>query len=116
MSSSATTIIDATNFFSTTKDTLHQNQFGGTFGGPILRDKLFAFAGYQRTRPNSPSAATQAHVPTAANLLGDFSVTDGPACTANGKFIQLVDPLTGAKLGGQQISESTDVTTRSRWS
>jgi hypothetical protein len=41
--------LDATNFFSTTKDTLHQNQYGGTFGGKILRDKLFAFAGYQRT-------------------------------------------------------------------
>jgi hypothetical protein len=90
--------INATNFFSTSKDTLHQNQFGGTFGGPILKDKLFAFAGYQRTQAKQSQAATQAHVPTAANLAGDFSVTDGPNCTSNGKFLQLVDPLTGAKL------------------
>ncbi len=90
--------LDATNFFSTTKDTLHQNQYGGTFGGPILREKLFAFAGYQRTVSKQSQSATQAHVPTPANLLGDFSVTDGPACTSNGKFLQLVDPLTGAKL------------------
>ena len=39
--------IDATNFFSTSKDTLHQNQFGGTFGGRIIRSKLFGFAGYR---------------------------------------------------------------------
>jgi hypothetical protein len=90
--------INASNFFSSTKDTLHQNQFGGTFGGPILRDKLFAFAGYQRTQSSQSQAATQAFVPTAANLAGDFSVTDGPNCTSSGKTIQLVDPLTGAKL------------------
>jgi hypothetical protein len=94
--------IDATNFFATAKDTLHQNQFGGTFGGPILRDKLFAFAAYQRLQADQSTATTQAHVPTAANLAGDFSVTDGPACTANGKFIQLVDPLTGAVLAGDK--------------
>ena len=42
--------INASNFFSATKDTLHQNQYGGTFGGPILRDKLFAFAGVPAQR------------------------------------------------------------------
>ncbi len=89
--------IDATNFFSTTKDTLHQNQFGGTFGGPILKDKLFAFAGYQRTVSKQSQAATKAQVPTAANLAGDWSVSDGPGCTS-GKALTLVDPLTGAKL------------------
>ncbi len=94
--------IDATNFFATAKDTLHQNQFGGTFGGPILRDKLFAFAAYQRLEADQSTATTQAHVPTAANLAGDFSVTDGPGCTSNGKFIQLVDPLTGATLVGDK--------------
>jgi hypothetical protein len=43
--------LDATNFFAASKDTLHQNQFGGTFGGPIIpgHHKLFGFAGYQRT-------------------------------------------------------------------
>jgi hypothetical protein len=90
--------INASNFFSATKDTLHQNQYGGTFGGPILRDKLFAFAGYQRTDSKQSQAATQGFVPTAANLAGDWSVTDGPACTSSGKTIQLLDPLTGTKL------------------
>ncbi len=92
--------IDATNFFSTSKDTLHQNQYGGTFGGPILRDKLFGFAGYQRLKADSTQASTQAQVPTAANLTGDFSATDGPNCEASKKFVQLVDPLTGTPLPG----------------
>ena len=101
--------INATNFFSSckpvapattcsAKDILHQNQYGGTFGGPIVKDKLFAFAGYQRQHTTQQQASTQAFVPTAKNLLGDFSVTDGVNCTADKKFHQLVDPLTGATL------------------
>ena len=43
-------IINATNFFATTKDTLKRNQFGGTLGGKIITDKLFFFGGYQGTR------------------------------------------------------------------
>jgi hypothetical protein len=99
--------IDATNFFSTSKDTLHQNQYGGTFGGRIIRDKLFAFAGYQRTKADQAQALTKSYVPTAANLAGDFSVTDGAGCTTNGKPIQLLNPLTGAVLAGNQINPST---------
>jgi hypothetical protein len=96
--------IDATNFYSTSKDTLHQNQYGGTFGGPIKRDKMFAFAGYQHTKADQSQASTEAFVPTAANLAGDFSVTDGANCEASGKFVQLVDPLTGADLPGDIYS------------
>jgi len=94
--------IDATNFFSTSKDTLHQNQYGGTFGGRVIRDKLFFFAGYQHTESNQSQALTPAYVPTAANLAGDFSITDGPGCP--GGAIQLVNPQTGALLSNDQIS------------
>jgi hypothetical protein len=96
--------IDATNFFSTKKDTLHQNQYGGTFGGRIIRDKLFFFGGYQRLKADQSQALTQAFVPTPANLLGDFSATESAACQASGKAIQLLNPLTGAILPGNQIS------------
>ena len=92
--------IDATNFYSTLKDQLHQNQFGGTFGGRIIRDKLFGFAAYQRLDSTSRQNNTQATVPTAANLTGDFSATDGPNCEASKKLVQLVDPLTGTPLPG----------------
>jgi Carboxypeptidase regulatory-like domain len=42
---------NAQNFFATptTRDQIKRNQYGGTFGGPIVREKLFFFAGYQRT-------------------------------------------------------------------
>ena len=93
--------IDASNFYSTSPDILHRNEFGGTFGGPIKRDKLFAFAGYQRHVYTKQQASTQAHVPTAANLAGDYSVTDGANCVAKG-FLQLKDPLTGAILPGDK--------------
>jgi Carboxypeptidase regulatory-like domain len=96
--------IDSTNFYSTLKDQLHQNQFGGTFGGRIIRDKLFGFAAYQRLDSTSKQNNTQATVPTAANLTGDFSATDGPTCEASKKFVQLVDPLTGAALAGDKYS------------
>jgi hypothetical protein len=92
--------IDATNFFSSSPDTLHQNQFGGTFGGPIKRNKMFAFAAYQRTKADQSQADQQKFVPTADNLKGDFSTTDGPNCESSKKFVQLVDPLTGATIPG----------------
>jgi hypothetical protein len=108
--------INASNFFSAHKDTLHQNQYGGTFGGPILRDKLFAFAGYQRTSSNQAQDSKQAFVPTAANLAGDFSVTDPvadathrvgsktPAGSCNTTYTQLRDPSTGAVLTGNKYA------------
>src|SRR6266702_711699 len=79
--------LDAVNFFATckpvapattctAKDTLHQYATAGTLGGKILRDKLFVFGGYQFFKAIQTSATSTAHVPTAANLAGDFSVTD----------------------------------------
>ncbi len=101
--------LDATNFFSSTPDTLHQNQFGGTFGGPIKRNKLFAFAAYQRTKADQSQSSTQATVPTTANLNGDYSATDGVPGVANSNpcnsthaAIPLVDPLTGTALAGNK--------------
>lgn len=111
--------VDATNFFSASKDTLHQNQYGGTFGGPVRipklfdgRDKLFFFAAYQRTKSNSSSATSNAYVPTAANLVGDFSVTD-PAPAPFGTGVknncgtpqQLYDPITGVALPGNKYNQ-----------
>ncbi len=114
--------IDATNFFSTCtpvapkttcspKDTLHQNQFGGVFGGPIKRNKMFAFAAYQRWDADQTQSNTQATVPTAANLTGDWSVTDGVTgvsgsnpCNSTHAPIPLVDPLTGTALTGNKYA------------
>src|SRR5208283_1859455 len=85
--------------------------FGGTFGGRIKRNKMFAFAGYQRTVNRQAQASTQATVPTAANLIGDFSVTDGVPgtagsnpCNSSHAPITLVDPLTGTALPGNKYA------------
>ncbi len=98
--------LNATNFFSTSKDTLHQNQYGGTFGGRVIKDKLFFFAGYQRSRAAQKQAFSTAYVPTAANLAGDFSATESDSCLGPGKGIQLLNPQTGAVLTGNKIAPS----------
>jgi hypothetical protein len=96
--------IDATNNFATIPDQLHQNQFGGTFGGPILRDKIFGFVGYQRLVSTQASNSTTAFVPTAANLQGDFSATESSPCSSTA--IQLLNSLTAAVLSGDKIDPS----------
>jgi hypothetical protein len=64
---------DAKNYFATSPNPLKQNQFGGTIGGPILKDKLFFFGSYQGTRQNTAINGQIAQVPTAAERTGDFS-------------------------------------------
>jgi hypothetical protein len=65
--------MDAKNYFADSPDPLKQNQFGGTIGGPIWRDKLFYFGSYQGTRQNTSNNGQNAQVPTQAERNGDFS-------------------------------------------
>lgn len=58
------------------RDSLKRNQFGGTAGGRIIKDKLFFFGGYQGTRQRSDPPSTISYVPTAAALNGDFSTLE----------------------------------------
>src|SRR5579864_2544652 len=80
--------LDARNFFAATRDTLKRNQFGGTVGGPIKKDKLFFFGGYQRTSQRSDPAQTTATIPTPAMVAGDFTAIAGPGCN-KGRQINL---------------------------
>ena len=85
---------DANNFFAnqsgTPRQALRFNQFGGTFGGPIVKDKLFFFLSYQdsRFRESAPPTTVTTESPefrqavisafpnsTAALLYGDFAPT-----------------------------------------
>lgn len=55
------------------RDNLKRNQFGGTIGGPIVKDKLFFFIGYQDTIERFSSPAQTTGLPTPAMLQGNFS-------------------------------------------
>ncbi len=66
------TFMNAKNFFSTKVPPFHQNQFGGTIGGPIIKNKLFGFFSYQGTRTFN-GVAQNSTVFTPAQRGGDFS-------------------------------------------
>jgi len=68
-------------------DNLKRNQFGGTIGGPIIKNKAFFFYGYQGTRERVLGLATTAQVPTAATLAGDFTAMLAPPCQKTQVFI-----------------------------
>ena len=70
---------DATNFFSVgkPKPPYRQNEFGGTAGGPVLKNRTFFFASYEGTRIRSGGTATIT-VPTTAYKNGDFSIGARP--------------------------------------
>jgi hypothetical protein len=85
------TKFDARNFYSydlanpatgadipgTAIGTFQQNQFGGTFGGPIKRNKAFFFVDYQGTRMIQGVSTGLIPVPSAAERSGDFSANAG---------------------------------------
>ena len=67
--------LDARDYFedpTAKKASFKQNQFGGTFGGPIRKDKLFFFGDYQGTRIHTPMSFVSS-VATVAQRNGDFS-------------------------------------------
>jgi hypothetical protein len=76
------------DFFKKAEPPLRQNDFGGTFGGPVLRNKTFFFFSYEGLRLTQPQAASISYVPTAVlrqnaplplrQVLNAFPVANGP--------------------------------------
>ncbi len=84
--------MNARNFFSPAQDTLKRNQFGGVIGGPIKKNKLFFFFGYQATELRQTPAPSITFVPTAQMLAGDFSTFASAQC--QGHNVTLGAPFT----------------------
>ena len=93
------TALNASNYFSGgLVNPLKQNQFGGSIGGPIIKNRLFYFGSYQGTRFRTANNGQIASVPNAAERTGDFSdLLPGT---------QLVNPNTGAPYPNNQIPVS----------
>ncbi len=75
-------IFDARNYFAPPstgpKPDFHRYQFGGTFGGPIIKDKIFIFGGYEGQR-SSKSTVNQALFPTQNELNGTWDAVSSQA-------------------------------------
>src|SRR5215472_14886810 len=69
--------MDSSDYFTRSVQPLKQNQFGATFGGPIIKDKTFFFAYYEGFR-NRQGESVPATVPSAAERQGNFA----EECTA----------------------------------
>ena len=67
------TDLDARNYFSPTRGTFIQNQFGGTFGGPIRKNKIFFFSDYQGTRQRQGVDTGLIPVPSLQDRAGNLS-------------------------------------------
>jgi Carboxypeptidase regulatory-like domain/TonB-dependent Receptor Plug Domain len=88
---------NATNFFTPgIDDGLKRSQYGGTFGGPIVRNRTFFFGSYQGTNQRRKPTTRSGLVPSAAMRAGDFSAIPR----------QLRNPFTGEPFPNNQIPTS----------
>lgn len=90
------TNLDARGFFDPARAAYHQNEFGGTLGAPIVKDKVFAFGDYQGNRIVQGISSGQVGVPSFAELQnGDFSAVGS----------QMTGTVQGATWANQLSSE-----------
>jgi Carboxypeptidase regulatory-like domain/TonB-dependent Receptor Plug Domain len=87
------TALNARNFFNITKPPFKLNQFGGTIGGPIIKNKTFFFFSAQDTQRRSAPSPISITTPSAAERSGDFSSLPE----------KIIDPTTGTQFPGNII-------------
>jgi hypothetical protein len=109
------TVLNAQGYFNTIKPQENQNQFGGTFGGPIRKDRTFFFTSYEGRRVRQGISGQTVIVPTPQERTGVFNgglgggITDQftadalngrPGCTAAIQAAGGVTPAAGVPWGG----------------
>ncbi len=77
-----------------------RNQFGGTVGGPIIKNKLFLFGDYEGLRQKIPGSPEYATVPTDLMRQGNFSELLTSVGTGYSSTFTILDPSTGAQFMG----------------
>ena len=92
--------LDARNSFAVERERLRYNQFGGSIGGPVRKDRTFFFFNHEqyRVRQGSPKIAT---VPVAEERKGDYSNTRD----ARGTLIPMYDPATTRGSGSSAVRD-----------
>lgn len=95
------TALNANGFFSRSPDQLKRNQGGFTVGGPVIKDKLFLFGGYQRTWLRTLGGGASALTMPAAHRDGDFS-----DLLARATPIRVLDPLSRDPFPNNSIPKS----------
>ncbi|MBV9084890.1 MAG: TonB-dependent receptor [Acidobacteriaceae bacterium] len=89
------TKLNANTYNALAKPPLHRNQFGGTFGGPVMRNKTFFFATYSGLRQSTTTFLNGAVVPTIAQRNGNFSGSK-----------PIIDPRNGIQFNNNMIPVS----------
>lgn len=84
------TVLDARGFFPVIRPVEHQNEFGGTIGGPILKKRAFFFFSYDGWRYRVTSPTQLVSIPTLKERQGDFSELP----------VQIYDPLSTVAVPG----------------